>query len=151
MPPLTRDNQLHEVARLLLTGQWRGAKTREDLMARWGCKAADIYKLTGEAAAAIRLSKTEGWEREIDVALCDLEALHTAAWQRGELTLAHAIVRTRLAVYGALTPAGNQRPVGPPHSHIQAQTALANMRRQDRIALLRSALAEELGASGQSH
>lgn len=145
---LTRDEQRHEIARLLITGQWRGAKTREELCARWGCKAGDIYRLTGEAAGAIRLSRTEGWGQEIDVALGDLEAVHRAAWQVGDLAMVVQVVKVKLGVYGALGGAVAGRAVGPPQSHVQAQTALANMRRQDRIALLRSALADEMSGTG---
>jgi len=142
---MTKDEQRHEIARMLLTGTWRGAKSREELCKRWGCTPGDVYRLTGEAAGAIRLSSESGWTHEVNLALCDLENLQQIALATGQHNLLLQVIRTKLAVYGALGGHVDRTPIGRPATH--AQSELAQLPRGERITLLRQALADEMAAS----
>lgn len=62
----TRDARREEICTAMLTGAWRGSSSRRQLAKDWGLALAEVFRLEGEAAGAVRQLRKQGWADEAD-------------------------------------------------------------------------------------
>lgn len=76
----TLDERREHIADLFLHGQWKGTASRRELAEKWNMRRGELHTLEDAAITACRLAVKEDWPNRVAMALAELDAVKTAAW-----------------------------------------------------------------------
>ena len=151
---MTTDDQIDEIIRLMLSGRWQGMKTRAELAKQW-----DIHERTvGERAkyaSAFLVRQGKDIEAEAREALAELDDIKRMALEsvdgNGEpapkLREATDAIELKMKILGVTSTARGRNDRQKP----DVEDKYANATREERIAMLKEALAEEEAGKDGMH
>ena len=154
---MTPDEQIDEIIRLMLSGRWQGMKTRAELAKQW-----DIHERTvGERAkyaSAFLVRQGKDIEEEAREALAELDNLKRMALSYVEVSFdkegnvrevpqpklreATDAIELKMKILGVTSTARGRNDRQKP----DVEDKYANATREERIAMLKEALDEEMAA-----
>lgn len=142
------DDQVDHIIRMMLRGEWKGMKSRAELSEKWGIHEHTVG-LRAQAASTFLRKQGSDIEVEAREALAELDTIKRIAMESVDkdgnplLREATAAIKLKMDILGITTRRSDRNARQKP----DVDDEYGSMPRQERIARLEAALAEERSAS----
>lgn len=146
---MTTDDQVDTIIRMMLRGEWKGMKSRAELSKQWGIHEHTVG-LRAQAASTFLRKQCTDIELEAREALAELDNIKRIALESVDkdgnplLREATAAIKLKMDILGITTRRSDRNMRQKP----DVDDKYANASRDERIAMLKQAIAEE-EASGK--